>query len=760
MAGTASASQRDLTGYVMPVIGSKNEFQLSNGNVYPCFARPWGMNHWTAQTAPNGDRWQYGYDDKHIVALKQTHQPSPWVGDYGMYSFMATTGDKVFLEEDRKSWFSHKTETMLPHYYKVYLADSFTHAEMTASARGAILRFTFPECDRSNIIIDAFDDGSWVKVIPSENKIIGYSTQSYGYDERKPDNFRNYFVVVFDKPFDSYSVWCDGSFTDGNIADEQRTGAVVTFSTGGTEQVTLRTASSFISPEQAELNLANEIGAKTFDELEAEGRAEWNSHLNRFRVSDAGLDDLDNVRMFYSCLYRILLYPREFHEYGTDGKPYHYSPYNGHIESGRRRMYTDNGFWDTFRAVHPFFNLFYPELSGHIMEGLANTYKESRWLPEWASPGHLGDAMIGSNSTSLVASAYLNGVTGMDTDTLWEAVMKSSGNAHPEYLSVGRAGADYYNTLGYVPYDVGIKENAARTLEYAYADFCIYKLAEALGKDKKTLRTYARRALNYRNLYNPEAGLMAGRDSQGNFRPDFDPYAWGGDFTEGCSLHYTWSVFHDPHGLAALMGGYEKFTSALDKVFATPPVFSDDAYGFVIHEMREMQIVDFGQYAHGNQPIQHMIYLYDWAGQPWKTQYWVWQVMDRLYRPTPDGYCGDEDNGQTSAWYVFSALGLYPVCPATSEYAIGSPMFRHVELTIPDGRTTTISAEKNIRENVYIQEAMLNGKKFSRNYLTTYELQSGADIRFIMGAAPQLSCGTDISDAPYSFSLEVKTKYP
>ena len=749
---TVSLAQNPV-GYVRPEMGSQSEFALSSGNVYPCIARPWGMNHWTPQTAPNGERWQYTYDAHHIVGLKQTHQPSPWVGDYGMFSLMATVGERVFAEQDRRSWFSHKAETVHPHYYSVYLADYDVRAELSPTERAAFFRFTFPQSDESRIIIDAFDTDSYIQVIPEERKVVGYSTQSYGYDERKPDNFVTYFVILFDKPFREHAIWSDGSFLEN--CDEQHskhTGVVLTFETKTGERISARAASSFISMEQAERNLQQEIGDRSFDEVVREGRDAWNTLLGRFRITDREPDDLDKVQTFYTCLYRLLLYPREFHEYDATGRAIHYSPYNGRIESGL--MYTDNGFWDTFRAVHPFFNLFFPEQSARIMEGLANTYRESGWLPEWASPGHLGDAMIGSNSTSLVASAYLQGID-MDIDLLWEAVMKNSRNAHPKYISVGRSGIEAYLKYGYVPNDIGLKESAARTLEYCYADFCLYRLAEALGR-KKEQTEFADRALNYRNLFYPEFGVMAGRNSAGEFRPDFNPLAWGGDFTEGCALHYTWSVFHDPKGLAALMGGRESFVTMLDTVFTTPPIFDYSAYGTVIHEMREMQVADFGQYAHGNQPIQHMIYLYDWAGEPWKAQYWTRQVMSRLYRPTPDGYCGDEDNGQTSAWYLFSALGFYPVCPVTGEFAIGSPLFREVEITMPEGKILRLSAPDNDDSRPYIRTIRRNGRRFDRNYFTFEELRQGGRICFTMDSLPNRKRGIAPEALPYSFSDDQK----
>lgn len=745
------SAQRDYTQYVMPLMGTQSEFALSNGNLYPATALPWGMNHWSPQTATkNDERWYYSYNSHYITGIRQTHQPSPWTGDYGVFSLFATVGEKKFREDDRKSWFSHKSETSLPHYYKVYLSDYNVTAELTPTERSCVIRFTFPETTQANVVIDAFARASYIKVIPEENKVIGYSTERIGYEnQRVPSNFRNYFVIYFDKPIRDNSVWKEDTLINEKETEGRRSGAVVTFSTQRGETVQARISSSFISWEQAEQNLKAEVGGRSFDEVCAGSKAVWNSHLSRFSVENAQLNDLNNIRTFYTCLYRILLFPREFHELDAQGNIIHYSPYNGKICSGR--MYTDNGFWDTFRAVHPFFNLFYPTQSKYILEGLANTYKESGWLPEWAAPGHI-DIMVGSNSTSVVASAYLNGVKDVDINTLWEGVMKNAFNAHPTIGSVGRAGAKEYGELGYVPNDIGIKESAARTLEYAYADYCIYKLARELNKDPKTIETFAKRSLNYRNLFYPKYNLMAGRNSKGEFRRDFNPFSWGGDFTEGNSWHYSWSVFHDPAGLATLMGGRKKFTAMLDSVFTLPPVFDESYYGQVIHEIREMQIMNFGQYAHGNQPIQHMTYLYDWAGEPWKTQYWTRQIMDRLYRPAPDGYCGDEDNGQTSAWYVFSALGFYPVCPVSGEYALGSPLFSQLVITMEDNRKLTLNAQENNSENIYINKIDWDNKEFNKNYFTLSQLRKGGNILFQMTNKPNYKRGTTKESFPYSFS--------
>src|SRR5690606_9719672 len=423
---------------------------------------------------------------------------------------------------------------------------------------------------------------------------------------------------------------------------------------------------------------------------------------------------------------------------------------NGQILPGY--MFAGTGFWDTFRALYPLLNLVYPSINKEMQAGLANAYLEGGFLPEWSSPGY-ADIMIGNNSASVVADAYLKGLRGYDIDTLWEAVIHGANNEGP-MTAVGRAGVAYYNSLGYVPYDVKINENAARTLEYAYDDFCIWQLGKALGKPDSEIDIYRQRSLNYRNLFDPETKWMRGKNKNGSFQSPFNPLKWGDAFTEGNSMHYTWSVFHDVQGLIDLMGGKKKFIKRLDEVFDTAPIFDESYYGQVIYEIREMQIVNFGQYAHGNQPIQHMIYLYNYAGEPYKTQYWIRQVIDRLYSSAPDGYCGDEDNGQTSAWYVFSALGFYPVTPAVNQYVMGAPLFERATIELENGNYFVIQKNENSPEKFYVNKAWYNGKEFEKNFINFEEITNGGVFYFEMNDKPNKKRGTDNADVPYSLSNE------
>ena len=740
--------------YVTTLVGTQSDYSLSTGNTYPAVALPWGMNFWTPQTGKMGDGWAYTYGAHTLRGLKQTHQPSPWINDYGQFSVMPVRGNDKLDEESRQSWFSHQSETAKPYYYSVYLADHDIKAEVAPTERAAIMRFTFPESSESGVVIDAFDRGSAIEVI-DDRTIAGYTTRNSG---GVPENFRNYFVMTFDKPFSGFELtdapasYKPGSKVlypeGGKSVEGDHAVAKVHFTTARGEQLNVRIASSFISREQAFQNL-KELGDMDFDGVKEQARKRWDEVLGAIEVEGGSIDQ---YRTFYSCLYRSVLFPRKFYEVTADGQVVHYSPYNGEVLPGY--MYTDTGFWDTFRSLFPLLNLVYPSVNAEIQAGLANTYRESGFLPEWASPGHRG-CMVGNNSASVVSDAILKGVTPEeDVETLYEAMASGTDKVHPTVSSTGRLGHEYYNTLGYIPYNVGINENVARSLEYAYDDWCIAQVAAKLGRPAEEQQKWLTRAQNYRNLFDPETRLMRGRNEDGSFQKPFSPYKWGDAYTEGNAWHYTWSVFHDVDGLASLMGGREAFATMLDSVFVVPPIYDDSYYGARIHEITEMQVANMGNYAHGNQPAQHMIYLYNYVGQPWKAQWWTREVMDRLYSSKPDGYCGDEDNGQTSAWYVFSALGFYPVCPGSDEYAVGSPLFRKAAIHLENGQTVEIDAPQNCAENRYVGRMTVDGKVTGKTFLEYGELLGGAKIAFGMQPEPDKDRGAKPGDAPYSMSRE------
>ena len=721
----------DPVDYVSTLVGTLSEHSFSTGNTYPAIAVPWGMNFWTPVTGKMGDGWAYRYDHHWIRGFKQTHQPSPWINDYGQFAIMPVCDAARVEQNHRASWFSHKSETARPYYYQVYLADHDINVEISPSERAAAMQFTYPDSETSGVIIDAYDQGSYIKVLPQQNAVVGYSTKN---STGVPDNFRNWFVVVFDKQIEGFEIY-DGTTKTAQACEELSSDHVlasVRFKTRRGEKVNVKTASSFISLDQAWRNLG-EVEGKSFAQVKEQARQRWNDVLGRIQV---GGGTEDQYKTFYSCLYRSTLFPRKFYEIDENGKPVHYSPYNGQICEGY--LYTDTGFWDTFRALFPLLNLVYPSVNEEIQQGLANIARENEFLPEWASPGHRG-CMVGNNSASVVTDAILKGVTPEeDWQTLYDCIVYGTEHVHPEVNSSGRLGHEYYNSIGYIPYNVGIHENVARTLEYAYNDWCILQLARKLDRPQEELDKWEERSYNWKNVFDPSHNLMRGRNLDGSFQEPFSPYKWGGAFTEGNAWHYTWSVFHDVEGLMSAMGGKDDFVQMLDSVFVVPPVFDASYYGYRIHEITEMQVANMGNYAHGNQPAQHMIYLYDWAGQSWKTQKWVREVMDRLYSAEPDGYCGDEDNGQTSAWYVFSALGFYPVCPASDEYAIGTPYFKKAVIHLENGEEVIVNAGNNSPTTPYIKQLKVNGKVSTPDFLKYDSIKDGAVMEFTMSESPQL----------------------
>ncbi len=728
--------------YVNPLMGTFSSLELSNGNTYPAVCLPFGMNNWAPHTGKMGSGFLYTYQSNFLYGFKQTHQASLWINDYGQFSIMPVRKRMQFPEEARKSWYSHKTEIAKPYYYYTYLGDHQAHVEMTPTERAAIFRVRFHEKDSSYIVIDAYDGGSYIKLIPEENKIIGYSTKNSG---GVPENFKNYFVIHFNKPFQNHAIWTkDSLLTDKLELNSKHVGAIIGFDLHDQEMLCFNVATSYISFNQAEINM-KEAASKDFDAVKKEARRIWNRELSRIKVEGGSQEQLQT---FYSCLYRMLIFPRKFYEFNELSIPIHYSPYSGKVIPGY--MYADNGFWDTFRAQFPFLNLMYPDLVSEILQGMEHAYKESGWLPEWFSPGHR-DCMIGSHSASIIADAYMKGIRGYDINLLYEAILKNTTSVG-SVSSVGRLGAEYYNVLGYIPFDVGINQNVSRTLEYAYNDYCIYRLAKLLNRPKEENALFLDRSAHYANLFDTRIGLMRPKAKDGSFQQAFDPFRWGDHFTEGNSWQYTWFVPHDVTGLKRLLGGEVSFFMKLDSLFTLPQIYDISYYRRgVIHLIREMQNADMGQYAHLNEPMHHVPYLYAF-GQPWKTQYRVRDIMDKLYAPIPDGYCGDEDNGQMSAWYVFSAMGFYPFCPVNNQYVLGSPLFQRINLTLPNGKTLEIVAPENSLSHRFVKEVRLNDKLYDRNYLNYDDLKNGARIHFSMSTQPDTLRGIRAEEYPMSMT--------
>ena len=720
---------------VRATTGTINSFALSAGNVYPAICRPWGGPMWAPVTKPgHREGWFYDYTGTQFYGMRLTHQPSPWMNDFGQITVVPVSGAVDEKMESRRSHFSHKSETIRPDYYRVYLGDSDIGFELTAAKRACVMRITYGDAEKPGFVVDAMGGDGKVEVDREKRRVYGVSAR---HATPVAGDFGNRFVVEFDREI--VSVEGGGSWCCVRFAPTRRG-----------DVLTARMASSFVDREYAVANLA-EVSGRSFDAVRAESAKVWNNVLGRFKVETP---DIDRKRMFYTALYRASLFPRAYYDIDArTKKAVHRSPTPGGVFKGP--FYVGTGFWDTFRALFPLLNFAYPEVNALMTEGLENSWKEAGWFPEWSSPG-LSDCMTGNNSASVIADAWLSGARGKaDAESLWQGLVHGANNQHPNQGATGRWGVADYNSLGYVAHDKGRHGTVARTLEYAYDDWCIWQFGKAIGKSDQETAQYRKNAGNWRNVIDPKHRLANGRWRDGKFRDDFNPIKWGdGDFVEGNSLHWTWSVVHDVAGLMEAMGGRDAFAAALDDVLARRPEICESDRRGMYHEMREMQLADMGQYAHGNQPAQHMLYLYNWCGEPWKAQYWVREVMDRLYSPTPDGYCGDEDNGQTSAWYVWSALGFYPVCPGSGQYVIGSPALERAEVRLPGGKVLRIEAPESATKR-YVASVSLNGKTVKENWLSAAELRKGGKLVFKMSDKPVKTRGAEASAAPYSMSREV-----
>lgn len=735
------AQEKNLADYVNTLQGTNSKHELTRGNTYPTTALPFGMHTWTPQTGRNGDGWKYQYFKNKIRGFQQAHQCSSWTNDYAVFSFMPSIDRLIVNEDERALEFKHENEIAKPYYYKVQFDNAIT-TEMSPTERGVHLRFSFPKGHKAFLVLDGYTRISGVKIYPKERKITGYVNNGNGFQK----GWKSYFVAQFDCPFVQYGVWENRKNTireNETEAEGDGMGAFIAFQEGSTVQV--KVASSYISDEQAARNLQQELGKdKNLEATKKNALKTWNEHLSRILVE--GDSEADKAT-FYSCFFRASLFSRKFYEIDANGHPFYFSPYDGKIHFGY--MFTDTGFWDTFRAQFPLNALLYPTMHGRYMQALLAAQEQCGWLPAWSFPNEQG-SMIGNHAISLLTDAWAKGIRTFDPNKALDAYNHEVNNKGPWGPANGRDGFTAYNTLGYVPYPT-YREATAKTLEYTYDDFCGYRLAQMVN-NQKYQQQFAPKLRNYKNVFNPSDKFMEGKDEQGNWKPNFDPTEWGGPFTEGNAWHWEWSVFHDIKGLIGLIGGDEAFCQKLDSVFTVPNTVNVGTYGGMIHEMTEMVMADMGQYAHGNQPIQHMVYLYNYGGQPWKAQFHAREVMDKLYNATENGYPGDEDQGQTSSWYVLSALGFYSLCPGTDEYVVGSPLFKKITLSLENGKKFVIEAKNNNKQNVYIQQALLNGKPYTKDFFHYATLNSNGKLTLTMSNQPNKQRGTAKQDRPFSLT--------
>ena len=720
------AGDFDPVAYVNTLQGTNSHFGLSHGNTFPATAMPFAQHMWTPQTGKNGDGFKYLYMSDEIRGFGQSHQCSPWVSDYAVYTFFPEVGALEVDPEKRGAKFSHNNETAQPHYYSVQF-DNGIRTEFAPTDRCVHFRFSYPQKDDAWLVIDGYTAQSQMEIDAEKRQIRGWVNNQRFVNHA--ENFCNYFIIQFDKPFEDYGLWDKGAYLKFKV------GAIIQ----------AKAASSYISLDQAEITLNRELGAyKTLEQTKKRGHDVWQKLLSRIKV-EGGTEE--QLRTFYSCLFRANLFSRKFYEINADGTPYYYSPYDGKIYNGY--MFTDNGFWDTFRSQFPLTNILHPTQQGRYMNALLAAQKQCGWLPSWSFPGETG-GMCGNHSISLLADAWAKGIHDFNPDSALVAYAHEAMNKGPYGGANGRGGWKEYFQLGYVPFPMS-HGSVTQTLEYCYDDWCAWQLARSCG-NKFYEEIFARQMFNYKNLWDPDICFFRGRDADGSWTEPFSAIKWGGPYTEGCAWHYIWSVFHDVNGLINLFGSKERFCQKIDSVFSVPGEVDPGWYGGKIHEMVEMENANMGQYAHGNQPIQHMTYLYSYAGQPWKTQYWVRQIMSRLYNSTPDGFPGDEDQGGMSSWYVLSALGIYAVTPGTNQYVIGSPIFRKATITMENGKKFVIEAKDNNLDNCYIQSGTLNGKTLDKNFITYDDMWNGGILSFQMGPQPNKQRNNTTASAPYSVS--------
>ncbi len=689
--------------------------------------------------------WPYQYFRETIQGFLATHQPSAWMANYGPFSLMPITGVLEVAPGVRASHFQHANEQAHPYRYSVVLDAYKVKVEMAPSAHGGAFRFTYPKTEDAYVILDDFHGGGQVQIHPESNTITGKNSS----DVRNVAGFAQYFVMKFDHKFTRSGTWeipenaqgrpLQGQQTtiaaDANTRAGNHVGAYVGFATREGDAVTVRIGVSLISVEQAERNLRAEMPEEGFDAVVARAKSAWEKELAKVELQGG---TAAARKTFYTAMYHAVQFPHMLQETDGDGKMVHWSPYDGKVHAGE--MFADNGFWDTFRAQFPLLTIIEPKKDAEIIRAMLNAYDEGGFIPKWPNPGET-NVMIGTHGDSVVADAYLKGIRDYDVAKAYAALHKDgTEKGTPPFQA--RSGIEDYIKLGYVPYDHGVHESVACTLEYAYDDFAVAQMARALGKDDD-YKMFMSRAGNYRNLYDASTGFMRGKKSDGSWIEPFDPLAWGGVYTEGNAWQWLWSVQQDVPGLMALMGGRDAFIKKLDTLFSTTADFKVGGYGNVIHEMTEAKMAGTGQYAHINEPVHHVVYLYDYAGEPWKTQQWVHKVEDELYKPGPAGWLGDEDTGQMSSWYIFSSLGFYPVLPGQPIYALGSPQFDRAVIHLENGKSFTVEATRKSAGDIYVQSVTLNGKPLNRPWIQHSEITGGGVLHFQLGPAPNKQWGTE-----------------
>jgi len=744
------------TDFVNPFIGTAD-----HGHTFPGAVLPGGLVQLGPDTGIKGWDWcsGYHYSDSTIMGFSHLHRSGMGAGDWGDILLMPTSG-KLKVEpgtkenpgEGYRSKFSHQGEKASPGYYSVNLTDYRIKAELTVSERAGFHRYTFPKSEASHILID-MEHGIGDKCTDAQVKIVN-NTEIEGH--RASNGFVKkqnvYFCAKFSKPFNSSGTWVKNNIKPGSKEESgTNIGAYIDFITSENEVVEVKVGISYTSVAQARLNLDTEIPKWEFDRVKDDAKMKWDKALEKIEVAmDKGTDETYNKQKlvtFYTALYHSLLFPTTFGD--VDGK---YMGLDNEVHAAKDFTYRSCfSLWDTFRAEMPLLTLINPERTNDVINTMIAQYEQGGWMP---TPQQFGNSytndMIGDHPVVVILDALKKGIKNFDAEKAYEAVKKNAMETPPsDHRSRGRVGLADYLKYGYVPYDK-VRESVSRTLEYAYNDWCVAQLAKVLGKTSD-YEMFMKRAANYKNIIDTSTGFARPKNSNGEWLSPFDPKFIGQGnnrhYTEANAWQYTWFVPHDVQGLMILEGGRENFVKKLDSLFTT----SSD-----IHSTVSDVTGLIGQYAHGNEPSHHTLYLYNYAGAPWKTQAMARNVMDSLYHEGPAGLCGNEDMGQMSAWYVLSAMGFYPVAPGQNVYSIGSPEFSkvtiHLDKSYNNGKQFVIEAKNNSKANKYIQSATLNGKPLNKPWFDHADIKSGGTLIFIMGPQPNKNWGSGKEAAPPSMT--------
>jgi len=727
-----------MLSYIDTRQGTDSVQHFSAGNTLPITNVPFGMNAYVPETNSARHGWFFNPNHRAIEGMRISHQPSPWISDFGHFSVLPFMGKAYYNARAYASSYRPEDAVFAPHYSKLHLLRYEATMELAPCERSARLRLSYEGDEQAGFLISVYDNATRFTIDFENNRVIG-RTNAVTYSE-DPD-MQTYFVLEFDTPFRK-----DSGFLGENdfLVQDSFEGAgrrcVLYFDAPKAVTVQAGLAVSFLSEAQALRNLSRE--PKTFDEAKTAAAATWEEYLGRIQITSK---DDELLRTFYTCLYRMFCFPQKMYELDENGEAVHYCTRTRQAERGI--MYTNNGFWDTYKTVYPLFSLIAPQEYAEMLEGFLVFAREFGYLPKWLSPDERG-AMPGTMIDAVFADACAKGI-GIELMEEALAAMIHAANVPCADGRFGRRGVDEYIAHGYVPCD-NRHEAVNFTLDYAYSDYCIAVVAEALGKDELA-QEYRERAASYRNIFDAESGLMRGKHADGTFRTPFVPDCWGLDYCEGSAWQNSFAVYHDFHGLMKLYGGEAPFLAKITELFNAKPTFRVEVHQCEIHEMSEMAAVDFGQCAVSNQPSFHLPYLFTYAGHPELTQLVTKQLLTSLFNSGFRGFPGDEDNGSMAGFFVFNALGLYPVCPGAAEYVLTTPLVDSAALHLPDGKRFTINVRGNAPHKMFVASRTLDGAAYTKQYLRHEDIARGGEQTVTLGLVPPArACTAD--DLPFSMS--------